>query len=228
MTKANLVRTMTPSWDLLRNSYQIVIKLIEPTIYLYLLPTLLALLGLLLAGITSSSTTSSSFAFTSHTVIGLILVAIGGILQIVNLGPLTKFQLDAASGKQKTVKEYYAEGLRYSLPLFVYYILYGLAVLGGLLLLIVPGVIFFRRYYLGAYYLVDKNLGILEAMKQSSTGTKPFKNYVWGVVGVELAVSIAASFTQIIPFVGIVIAQLVTCSYLFMNALRYREIEVSK
>lgn len=218
---------MTPSWDLLRRSITLVQNHITPAIYLYFMPALIVLLGVLLIGKVEINK-ASTIVFSGRVVIGLILMVVAGIVQIINLGPLTRFQLDASDGNEKSVSQLYADGLRFSWRLFLYYILYGIMIFVGLLLLIVPGVIIFRRYYLAGFYIVDKDLGVIDALKQCAERTKPYKNYVWGVVGVELAVSVASSFMQIIPMLGVILAQIITATYLFMNALRYREIEPSK
>lgn len=54
-------------------------------------------------------------------------------------------------------------------------ILYGLIVLGGFLLLIVPGVIWFLKFSLWPYFLVDQNVGVIESLKLSARATKGYK-----------------------------------------------------
>ncbi len=51
-------------------------------------------------------------------------------------------------------------------------ILYSLIVLGGLILLIVPGVMWSVRFQFYAYFIVDRNAGPVEALKMSSTLTE--------------------------------------------------------
>ena len=51
-------------------------------------------------------------------------------------------------------------------------ILSGLAVLGGAILLIVPGIILAIRLQYAGYLLVDKNTGVMEALKKSMAMTK--------------------------------------------------------
>lgn len=51
-------------------------------------------------------------------------------------------------------------------------ILYGLIVFGGLLLLIVPGIMWGVRFQFYAYYVIDKNAGPMEALELSSKATK--------------------------------------------------------
>lgn len=54
-------------------------------------------------------------------------------------------------------------------------ILYGLIVLGGTLLLIVPGIIWSVQFSLWRYFVIDKGLGPIEALKASSRATNGAK-----------------------------------------------------
>lgn len=64
-------------------------------------------------------------------------------------------------------------------PLFFKYlvgtILYGLIILGGTILLIVPGIIWGIKFQFFSYFIVDKRLGPIEALKRSSAITKGAK-----------------------------------------------------
>ncbi|MEK7122933.1 MAG: hypothetical protein AAB855_03695 [Patescibacteria group bacterium] len=54
-------------------------------------------------------------------------------------------------------------------------ILYGLIVFGGFLLLIFPGVMWFLKFSLWPYFLVDQNVGVIESLKMSARATKGYK-----------------------------------------------------
>lgn len=54
-------------------------------------------------------------------------------------------------------------------------ILYGLMTVGGLLLLVFPGVIWFIKFSLWPYFLVDKNVGVIESLKMSARATAGHK-----------------------------------------------------
>jgi len=64
-------------------------------------------------------------------------------------------------------------------PLFFKYlfgsILYGLIVLGGTILLIIPGIILGIKFTFFDYFIIDKKLGPIEALKRSSQITKGVK-----------------------------------------------------
>lgn len=69
-------------------------------------------------------------------------------------------------------------------------VLYGLIVLGGLCLLIVPGVIWAIKYGFYGYFIVDRKLGAVEALKASSALTRGAKGdlFIFGlaVLGINL------------------------------------------
>jgi len=54
-------------------------------------------------------------------------------------------------------------------------IVYALIVLGGLILLIVPGIIWAIKFQFFSYFIVDKELGPIESLKQSAKITKGAK-----------------------------------------------------
>ncbi|MBU1261532.1 DUF975 family protein [bacterium] len=54
-------------------------------------------------------------------------------------------------------------------------VFYGLIVLGGIILLIIPGIIWAIKFQFFSYFIVDKGLGPIEALKRSSAITKGTK-----------------------------------------------------
>ncbi|TET33373.1 MAG: hypothetical protein E3J72_16935 [Planctomycetota bacterium] len=69
-------------------------------------------------------------------------------------------------------------------------ILYSLIVLGGLILLIIPGIIFAIKYQFCIYFLVDQNTGIMESLKKSGEITDGAKLdlflFGWILAGIVL------------------------------------------
>jgi hypothetical protein len=59
-------------------------------------------------------------------------------------------------------------------------------VVGGLILLIIPGIYFALRLSLAPYFLVDKNMDVMEAYKASWDATKGNLRKILGIVGVYL------------------------------------------
>ncbi len=59
-------------------------------------------------------------------------------------------------------------------------ILYALIVMGGLILLIIPGIIWALKYKMFSYLIIDKNMGIMEAFRESARLTKGNR---WSLLG---------------------------------------------
>ncbi len=82
------------------------------------------------------------------------------------------------------------ETLNKSLPLLLKMIglsiLVGLSLVVSFLLLIIPFLIVLPRLTLAPYFLVDKNMGILEAYKTSWSASKGYSTKVWGIIGVSI------------------------------------------
>ena len=54
-------------------------------------------------------------------------------------------------------------------------ILYGLIVIAGLIFFIIPGIILAIKFFFYSYFIIDKRMGPVEALKASSEATKGFK-----------------------------------------------------
>ncbi len=86
-------------------------------------------------------------------------------------------------------------------------LLYGLIVFGGLILLIIPGIIFALKYGFYGYLIVDQNLGPLEAIKKSGEITKgsKFDLFIFALLsGVIIFAGLVAFIIGIIPAAGII------------------------
>lgn len=100
-------------------------------------------------------------------------------------------------------------------------IVIGLAIVVGLLLLIVPGVIMLWRLYFTQFILIDQKVGIEEALRRSWRMTKP---YAWPIYSIVL-VTLLLSLTNLVPIFGGLIAFGLTTAYSVAAALRYHEIK---
>jgi hypothetical protein len=115
----------------------------------------------------------------------------------------------------------WAKSLKFFWRMIGLYILSILMILGGLILLIVPGVIMIRRLFLSPYVLLDKDVGIREAMRRSAKISKPYSSSVYAVIGVIILISLLG----IIPFAGFVLSFVFGMLYSIAPALRYQEIK---
>ena len=92
-------------------------------------------------------------------------------------------------------------------PLFFKYlgasILYGLAVVGGLILLVIPGIIFALKYMFAQVLVIERGYGPIEAMKKSAEITKGVKGQLLLFNIVQMLLMVAG---VIALFVGMLVA----------------------
>lgn len=220
---------MTPSFDLLKPNFTLIKDNYIPIIYLMVLPGLLSSLGMLMFSSAIQPNGTIDTQFTSREQLGALLAFTGLVWSLINFGPVAHFQLSARDGaKQRTLRDYYKHGLKFTLPLLGLSLVFGVALIIGLILFIVPGLIVLRRYFLSQYYLVDKQSTIKQALTQSATDSKPYSGAIWGIIGVLLLFQLSAVAVQVIPVLGLIVAELLAYATVFMAVLRYREIQPAK
>lgn len=100
----------------------------------------------------------------------LLAIALWAVGIIIQIG-LVKIAISFARDQEPAVSELFSNG-----SLFFKFILasicYGLAVLGGIILLIVPGIIFMIALGMYSYLVVDKKMGPLQSLRVSCALTK--------------------------------------------------------
>jgi uncharacterized membrane protein YesL len=79
-------------------------------------------------------------------------------------------------------------------------ILLGLITIGSILLFIIPFFFIVPRISLAPYYLIDKNLGIIDSISASWDTTKGQLGKIYGIIGVNLAMSLLMITIIGIPF----------------------------
>lgn len=97
-------------------------------------------------------------------------------------------------------------------------ILYSLICIGGFLLLIVPGIVWGVKFKLSFYFVVDKGLGPVEALKASSRTTMGAK---WELLGFGILCSLINLLGLLCLFVGLFATY---PTVLVANALVYRQL----
>lgn len=185
---------------------------------------ILVVLGVLLGFTSAPASPANSSTEVRTTIafngISILLGLVLAVLALVLSPAATYIQIQSAKGNSISIGGALKYGLRFVLRYIGLALLVGCLIVGGLILFIVPGLIMIRRYFLSAYYLVDQDLGILEAMKRSANATKPYGGAIWGVIGV----TILCGLPSLIPVVGRVIAAVVGLPYSFAPAIRYIQI----
>ncbi len=95
-------------------------------------------------------------------------------------------------------------------------ILTGLAIIVGLVLLIVPGIIFMLMYMFVMFIVIDRGLGPIKAMKESARITRGYK---WQLLGFVLVLTLINLAGALALLVGLLVTVPVT-SLAFAHAYR--------
>gem|GEM_PF-2273881 len=114
------------------------------------------------------------------------------LLGIVMMAGYTKVSLLAARDEQPSVPELFNNWNRV-IPLLLGGLCYGLVVLGGFILLIIPGIIFMIMFQMYMYLIIDKGLGPIASLKRSRVITKGNRGRL-GVLGLLLILVNLAGF----------------------------------
>lgn len=150
-------------------------------------------------------------------IIGVFVgIAFWVVQRIVDLG-MIKIALAFIDGKKPVFKDLFA-----CYPMFLKYIisaiLYGLIVLGGTILFIVPGIIWGIMFQFFPYFIVEKNAGPVEALKMSARITKGAKGWLF-LLGIVVA--LISMLGVLALFVGLFVAIPIT---MIAYAFVYREL----
>ncbi len=149
---------------------------------------------------------------------------IGGVLQFLLAAyygaALVFIWLAGTQGKVKSVQD----SLKDTYPVFIKYlvlqILVGLLIGASLLLLIIPFFFVYPRLALAQYYLIDKKMGIMDAINASWNNTKGYSVKVWTVTLAAISMALLA-----LTIIGIPFAIYVLVMYSAAMAVLYKHIE---
>lgn len=126
----------------------------------------------------------------------LLFVAEVAINNLTSIG-FTKIQLNIIDNKKAQVSDLFkTNGIYWQY--FATSILVGLIVFGGLLLLIVPGIIWLLKYQFAPTLIIDKKLDVTEAIRTSGEITKGHKGWLFGFGIVLGLINIAGALLLIV------------------------------
>lgn len=168
--------------------------------------------------------------FSGTELTGMLGVGLGLILLFVLVGIFlftmaTCLEVKSSAGKKPGLSELFADGKKYFFRIIGVVLLAGLIVFGGFILFIVPGVIALGRLIMSPYHLVDKDISVTEALKQSNKQAKGRMGLIFPAIGVAILVSIAASVVGAIPILGPLAGAAISIAYSLVLALRYQQLK---
>lgn len=157
--------------------------------------------------------------------LGSIVLLIFAIVAILLFVMTTSLEVKSSAGKKPDLSELFKDGKKYFFRMIGVGILSGLIILGGFILLIIPGFIAITRLIMSPYHLVDKDLGVVESLKQSNEQAKGNAGKIWAAIGVTILVSIGASILGVIPVLGALAGAAVTIAFSLVLVLRYQQLK---
>ena len=175
------------AFDLFKPSINIIKLNFLPFVLLGIIPFLVMVAGMimLMAGSSSDELTKEVNINGAAGVTG-VLIAIVGFIGSVLVGPgYLVIQLKGAHGEKAQAWPAFKEGLHYFWRYLGVSILQTLIFFAALIALVIPFFFAYRRYLLAPYYVVGRNMGVMEALRQSAADSITYKSPMWGLVGVE-------------------------------------------
>jgi hypothetical protein len=150
-------------------------------------------------------------------VVAIIMITISVIVQIMT----NRAQLDAAEGRTPSFQRSWEAVKQLGWRLFGLYIVSGIVIFVGFILLIIPGLMLYRRLLFAPYVMLDEKCGIREAMDKSAEISSRYPSSVWTVIGVTLLIALVG----IVPFIGALASFILGFLYSVAFALRYTELK---
>jgi len=149
--------------------------------------------------------------------VNILLVVINSILStVINIG-FIKIALKFCDGQKAAIGDLFSAGKLF-LPYLVGAILFLLIVFGGLILLIVPGVIWSFKFGFFGYFMVEKGLEPSEALRRSALITQGAK---WDLFVFWLLLMLINLAGVAALFIGLFVTLPIT---IIANAFVYRKL----
>lgn len=214
------------SFKLIKASWQALQLNLLTFALLYAIPVVLLSALITLAIIVGVGTGSVESVNMSATVIVLGTVVLLGFLVLSVYVGIAAIITQLAS--VRGVKIGFKEAINQAQPFFWRFIglsiLVALCVFGGFLLLIIPGVILFTLLLFSSYYLIDKNMSIMEAFKACYHASKAN----WKLPAAVLVVQILIQAPSFVPGIGSFITTILGILYFCLPAIIYTRMPQSQ
>lgn len=154
------------------------------------------------------------------------LVALLLLVVSIFLATMTaSLEVKSAAGKKPNLSELFEDGKKYFFRFIGVSIVSAVIILAGLILLIIPGIIALGRLVMAPFHLVDKDLSVMEAIKQSNNQATGRMSAVYGAIGVGILVSLLAGVVGIVPVIGPLVGAAIAIACSLVLVLRYQELK---
>jgi len=216
----NFENGIVGSWQLVPISIRIAFHNYEQILFLFFIPALISVLSFNYLG---SSFDTAKISFTPHQMIGVYILSISLVISFINFPASIYFRVQTVKyNKNLTIATCYRKGYKLFVKVWLVEIVTYFLIIVGMIALIVPGVIFFRRYWLSPYYAVDNsNLSIKEILKKSASESKDQAYNIYATGGLVILISLFLSLIFGSSTIGMVFVYLLGYGILFLPVLRY-------
>lgn len=157
--------------------------------------------------------------------VGFGVVLLFAVVAVFLFAMATSLEVKSSAGKKPKAPELFKDGQKFFFRIIGLMILVGLMVIGGFILLIIPGIIAIGRLAMAPYHMVDKDTGVMEAIRQSNALARGKMSLVYAAIGVTALVSILASIVGVVPIIGPLVGVAITIAYSLVLALRYQQLK---
>lgn len=210
-------KLINQSWEALRINLMTFVQL-----YLVMLIPAAILFALVVSNFTKDGklqVDNETISNLSNTSIALGVIA---IISLVVLGlyvmlAVSVTQLAGARGQKIGFKDAIEQAHPYIFNLLILAVVTLLAVMGGLLLLIVPGIIVYILLSLAIYFMIDKKLSAMDAIKKCFKTSKKH----WKLPAALLIVQLIVQLPSDLGVVGSFIATALSIAYFCLPAIVY-------
>lgn len=168
---------------------------------------------------------SSSYEITGVLGLGLVIGIVLLFAAIFLYAMSTGLAVRSSKGEKPNFDTLLDDGKKNFFRLFGLTVVVGLIVVVGLVLLIVPGVIAITKLAMSPYHMLDKNLGIVDAMKASNEQSKGHAGHIWAAIGVIIGIALLVAVVSSVPFLGPLVGTAATIAFSLVLVLRYRELK---
>lgn len=127
--------------------------------------------------------------YQNNSLFGILIRLLVFVVNAIFALGIVKIMLDFADKKKTSWRNIYLEYPK-TIKYILATLLYGLMVVGGLILLIIPGIYLAVKYQFYAYFIVDKNMGVMDSLKKSGNITKGslINLFLFGLISIGLSI----------------------------------------
>ncbi len=205
-TLGTLFKAITPSFEALRLN-------IWTFVLLAVVPIGILMLSLFTSLTIAFATDSSAFG----NVLAFIIALVALVVILVFAPAIVQTQIASVKGQKVEFSEAFNKAKPFVLRFVGLGLLATLIVGIGLILFIVPGLLAFFFLSYAAYVLVDKNTGIVDALKASYELAKEYWKVTLGLFIVNAAVTAVGYF----PLIGGIASFVLSIAYFCLGAMVY-------